>query len=250
MVLLWFEVDLISSPLILICLYLIWLIRYPEKFIDGMLLGLITRKPLKRPEGCISDTKATQGKYLGLQNNINRLCKSLNDIDYEILTILKPENIKSHVSKIMGIMETMYEILAEITLKLENMGFKDSEQSFERDDNNILNTKLPELEFPVFKGNPLEWQSFYDQFNISFRQNKTLSDIDRFNYVTTYLAGQALATISGLTINSENYMEVLDILIDRYRNPQVLISAHMDTLVKMNKVKTMEIMILRTECEI
>ena len=215
-----------------------------------MLLGLITRKPLKRPEGCISDTKATQGKYLGLQNNINRLCKSLNDIDYEILTILKPENIKSHVSKIMGIMETMYEILAEITLKLENMGFKDSEQSFERDDNNILNTKLPELEFPVFKGNPLEWQSFYDQFNISFRQNKTLSDIDRFNYVTRYLAGQALATISGLTINSENYMEVLDILIDRYRNPQVLISAHMDTLVKINKVKTMEIMILRTECEI
>ena len=45
------------------------------------------------------------------------------------------------------------------------------------------------------------------------------------------MAGQALATVSGLTYNSENYKEALDILIDRYGNPQVLISAHMETLV-------------------
>ena len=56
----------------------------------------------------------------------------------------------------MGIMEPVHEILAEITLKLENMRFKDFKQSFERGDNKILNTKLPKLEFPVFKGNPLE----------------------------------------------------------------------------------------------
>ena len=54
------------------------------------------------------------------------------------------------------------------------------------------------------------------------------------------MAGQALATISGLTLNSENYKEALDILIDRYGNPQVLISAHMETLVKINKLKNME----------
>ena len=54
------------------------------------------------------------------------------------------------------------------------------------------------------------------------------------------MAGQALATISGLTLHSENYNEALAILIDRYGNPQVLISAHMKTLVKINKVKNME----------
>ena len=143
------------------------------------------------------------------------MCKSLNEIDDEILAILEPENIESDVSESMGLMEPVHEILAEITLKLENMRFKDSEQSFERGDKKILNTKLPKLEFPVFKGNPLEWQSFYDQFNISIHQNKTLSDIDRFNYLRRYLAGQALATISGLTLNSQNYKEALDILIDR-----------------------------------
>ena len=51
-----------------------------------------------------------------------------------------------------------------------------------------------------------------------------MSDIDRFNYLVTYLAEQVLATISGLTLNSENYKEALDILIDKHGNPQVLIN--------------------------
>ena len=46
---------------------------------------------------------------------------------------------------------------------------------------------------------------------------------------------QALATISDLTLNSENYKEAFSFLIDRYGNPQVLISAHMETLIKINK---------------
>ena len=48
-----------------------------------------------------------------------------------------------------------------------------------------------------------------------------MSDIDKFNYLVRYLAEQVLATISGLTLNSENYKEALNILIDRYGNPQV-----------------------------
>ena len=62
-----------------------------------------------------------------------------------------------------------------------------------------------------------------------------MSDIDKFNYLVRYLAEQVLATISGLTLNSENYKEALDILIDKHGNPQVLISAYMETLVKVNK---------------
>ena len=172
------------------------------------------QKTLEESRGCISDTRAIQAKYLGLQN-INRSCKSLNETDDKILAILEPENIESNISESIGIMEPVREILAQITLIIKNMRFKDRQQSFERDDNKILNTKLPKLEFPVFKGNPLEWQSFYDQFNISIHQNKTLSDIDRFNYLRRYLARQALATISGLTLNSENYKEVFNFLIDR-----------------------------------
>ena len=76
------------------------------------------------------------------------MCKSQNQTDDKILAIFKPENIESEVSESMGIVEPVHEILAEITLKLENlMRLKDPEQRFGRGDNKILNTNLPKLEF-------------------------------------------------------------------------------------------------------
>ena len=100
------EVDLISSHLTLICLCFRWPIRSPEKFIDGMLLRANFQKTLEQARGCISS-----------KNNINRLCKSLNEIDDEILAILEPENIESDISESMSIMEPVHETLAEITLR-------------------------------------------------------------------------------------------------------------------------------------
>ena len=85
------------------------------------------QKNLEETKGCISDTRTTQSKYLGLQNNINRSRKNLNEIDDEISAILELENIESDVSETISIMESVHDILAEITLKLENTRFKDSE---------------------------------------------------------------------------------------------------------------------------
>ena len=44
--------------------------------------------------------------------------------------------------------------------------------------------------------------------------------------------------ISGLTLTSENYKEAIDLLRQRYANPQVLISAHMKKFVSLNNVKS------------
>ena len=85
------------------------------------------QKNLEETRGSISDTRTTQSKYLGLQNNINRSRKNLNEIDDEISAILELENIESDVSETISIMESVHDILAEITLKLENTRFKDSE---------------------------------------------------------------------------------------------------------------------------
>ena len=79
-----------------------------------------------------------------------------------------------------------------------------------------------------------------DQFDISVQQNESISDIDRFNYLKKHLSGPALRTVSGLTLSSANYKEAVTILTERYGNHQVLISAHMDSLLKMKKVKKIE----------
>ena len=44
--------------------------------------------------------------------------------------------------------------------------------------------------------------------------------------------------ISGLTLTSENYKEAMDLLRQRYANPQVLISAHMKKFVSLSNVKS------------
>ena len=95
------------------------------------------------------------------------------------------------------------------------------------------------IELPVFKGNPLKWQGSWDQFEISVHQNESISDIDCFNCLKKYLSGLAVENISGLTLSSANYKESVTILTVRYDNNQVLISAHLVSVLKM-KVNNME----------
>ena len=42
--------------------------------------------------------------------------------------------------------------------------------------------------------------------------------------------------MSGLTLNPDTYREAVDILKDRFENEQVLISAHMESLSRINKI--------------
>ena len=50
--------------------------------------------------------------------------------------------------------------------------------------------------------------------------------------------GEASHAISGLSLTNENNKEVLDLLKNRYRNPQLIVSAHMSALVKLAKVQS------------
>ena len=69
-------------------------------------------------------------------------------------------------------------------------------------------------------------------------QKQNTSDIDKFTYLKSYLCDSANSVISGLTLTSENYKEAIDLLRQRYANPQVLISAHMKTFVSLNSFKS------------
>ena len=52
--------------------------------------------------------------------------------------------------------------------------------------------------------------------------------------------GGAHAAISGLTLTSENYQTGIQVLKDRFGNEQVLISAHMASLLRINKIKSVD----------
>ena len=64
--------------------------------------------------------------------------------------------------------------------------------------NNSSAHRLPKLALSIFNGNPLKWQTFWDSYKAAVHDNKSLCDIQRFNYLKAHLAEEAARSIEGL----------------------------------------------------
>ena len=63
-----------------------------------------------------------------------------------------------------------------------------------------------------------------------------MSDIEKLNYLRSFLEGPAVATIAGLSLTKDNYKVAVDLLRQRYGNKQVIISSHIESLLKLPRV--------------
>ena len=96
--------------------------------------------------------------------------------------------------------------------------------------------KLPKLHLKKFNGDPIKWQYFWDSFISAVHENDGLSSIDKFNYLRGLVDGEAARVISGLTLSGANYNSAIQILEERYGNKQLIVSRHMDKLLKLPPV--------------
>ena len=193
----------------------------------------------------LQSADVTQVKLVGLQNNLVSKLERLNTLNEEVWNLMAADEIEDDTTESLEFVEDTHELLAEVTMKLQSLSVippleGEKSESVSSSRSSISRCRLPKFELPIFKGDPLVWQGFWDQFKTSIDENDDITDIDRFNYLKRYLAGSALETVSGLSLNSTNYKEAIRILKERYGNPQVLISAHMDRLIGMNKVSRKE----------
>ena len=94
-------------------------------------------------------------------------------------------------------------------------------------------TRLPKLNIPLFSGNVLEWQSFWDCFETAVHNNPALSGVQKLNYLHAQLQGGALRVIAGLPLTNTSYNHSVTLLNDRYGQPHKLISAHMKALIEL-----------------
>lgn len=63
--------------------------------------------------------------------------------------------------------------------------------------------KLP-FNLPKFGGNVTNFTSFWDSFQSAIHSNSYLSSVDKFNYLKSYLEGEALRSIEGLPLSEAN----------------------------------------------
>ena len=96
--------------------------------------------------------------------------------------------------------------------------------------------RLSKLEIMKFGGNPREYITFKDAFWVAIEENSSLSNVERFTYLKSFLTGEAEGCIKGLAATDANYREALEILDQRYGNKQVIVNSHMDALIKLPQV--------------
>ena len=97
----------------------------------------------------------------------------------------------------------------------------------------LTKTRLPKLELHKFKGNVTLWTTFWDSLKSAVHDNAAISKVDKFNYLSSLLDGPASKAIQGLSLTEGNYDSAIALLKERFGNPQTIILAHMDELLKL-----------------
>ena len=89
-----------------------------------------------------------------------------------------------------------------------------------------LFTKLPKLEIKPFFGNPLEYSSFFQQFNASIGTS-SLPEVSKFSYLKSLVRGEAAKAIGGFALTDENYTHALHTLEERFGKKTLIIDSLM-----------------------
>ena len=98
--------------------------------------------------------------------------------------------------------------------------------------------RLPRMTIAKFSGDVLKCQTSYESFATAIHNKPNISNVQKFNNLVGYLEGQAKRRVEGFNITNENYQKALDLLCKRFGNTQVIITAHMNELLKIKYVKS------------
>ena len=78
-----------------------------------------------------------------------------------------------------------------------------------------------------------KWTSFWDSFKSAIHENEGLSRVDKFNHLNSLVEGSSKRSIEGLSFSDSNYDSAVEFPNERFKNPQQIISGHMDELLKL-----------------
>ncbi|XP_044184810.1 uncharacterized protein LOC122964955 [Acropora millepora] len=192
----------------------------------------------------------------------------LSALDEEILTLITEEYIEDEIRETGIFRESIHEMIVRIdetlnAVEVENSGHTDKSISHYPSNSNsfteglgVGRAKLPKITLKKFYGDPISFTPFWDSFKSAVDDNPSLSDIDKFNYLRSLLEGSAAGAIRGLPLTAENYGAARDILKKRFGQPQIIINAHMEGLVKVaavtvdNDLKRLRLLYDRVEAHV
>ena len=167
----------------------------------------------------------------------------LKSIHETVLESTKDEDINKEIIEASEIGESINRICVKINNALNpvtNVSSPSSNNSESVASSNPTSTslpaikaKLPKLTLRKFSGDPKSWQPFWDSFEAAVHNNSSVSRIDKFNYLKSLVEGNAASAIDGFALTADNYESAVKVLKDRFADPQIIISSHMEELLNL-----------------
>ena len=96
--------------------------------------------------------------------------------------------------------------------------------------------KLPKFILKTFDGDILKWNQFEETYEAAIHNNNRIANVQKFSYLLCYLEKEPKQAIENFPLTNENYIQAWQLLKERYGNPQLIISTHMNNLIKLDKV--------------
>lgn len=100
--------------------------------------------------------------------------------------------------------------------------------------------KLPKIEIPSFDGNFKNWQTFIDMYDSLIHNNSSLSNIEKFNYLISYLKGTPLNLVKCTPLSGQNYLVAYNTLKTRYDNKRLISMSHWQALKLTKRLQSSE----------
>ncbi len=99
-----------------------------------------------------------------------------------------------------------------------------------------INVNLPKLTLPVFEGDLRQWPTFFDLFQNLIHNKAGLSDIEKFQYLLSFIKGEPLNLIKAIPITEANYKIAYTTLVSRYQNKRLLATTYLTEILNFPKV--------------
>ncbi|XP_070171154.1 uncharacterized protein [Polyergus mexicanus] len=89
---------------------------------------------------------------------------------------------------------------------------------------------LPKITLPQFSGDFSAWRPFHNLFSSLVGRNADISNVEKMHYLRTRLMDEAAQLISNLPVSEDSFASAWDLLVSRFENKRLLISAQVDRL--------------------
>ena len=205
-------------------------------------------KTISRIEDILATETPDKERLSLLRLTLNEKLETIKALDSEVIELIDDETmLADEIEQADGYKESVFNALIKIDRITKAPAARATSSPTEAPpterrtpppDSRSSRVRLPKLQLHSFSGDLTKWTSFWESFESAVHNNNDLTDVEKFNYLTSLLERSAREAVSGLALTATNYHEAIDTLKKRFGCKQQIVNKHMDALLHVEAVSS------------